>query len=191
MAITVDWITKTFSVPQADLTLVSGTLFDLNTETQFRQPVNAIMAGEEGIVFEDPMRHFTQVTISGVTYARLIEVINGYNVTFTPNTQWTARLQGSNNNIFDVQGGVLNQNQVQVIPNNSAGLINADISEQTVEGTRTVRGALRLILSALAGKLSGAATTTVTIRDADDTKNRITATVDADGNRTAVTLDDT
>lgn len=60
-----------------------------------------------------------------------------------------------------------------------------------VETSYTLRQSLRLILSACAAKLSGAATTTVTIRDAGDTKARITATVDADGNRTAVTLDAT
>lgn len=48
---------------------------------------------------------------------------------------------------------------------------------------------LKLCLAALAAKLSGAATTTITIRAADDSKTRITATVDADGNRSAVTLD--
>lgn len=58
-----------------------------------------------------------------------------------------------------------------------------------VEATFTVRQALRLMLAALAGKLSGAATTTVTIRAADDSKDRLVATVDADGNRTALTLD--
>lgn len=47
----------------------------------------------------------------------------------------------------------------------------------------------KLVLAALVGKLSGAATTTNTVRAADDSKDRITATVDADGNRTAVTLD--
>lgn len=57
-----------------------------------------------------------------------------------------------------------------------------------VETNRTVRQAMRLMLAALAGKLSGAATTTVTIRDTNDSKNRITATVTEDGNRTAVTL---
>ncbi len=56
-----------------------------------------------------------------------------------------------------------------------------------IETNYTVRQALRLILSSAAAKLSGAATTTVTIRDIGDTKNRITATVDADGNRTAIT----
>lgn len=60
-----------------------------------------------------------------------------------------------------------------------------------VETDRTVREALRLILSAVAGKLSGAGTTQVKIRDAADTKDRITATVDAQGNRTAITYDDT
>lgn len=58
-----------------------------------------------------------------------------------------------------------------------------------VETSITLRQALRLILAASAGKLSGANTTTITIRNVGDTKNRITATVDADGNRTAVTTD--
>lgn len=58
-----------------------------------------------------------------------------------------------------------------------------------IESSITPRGALRLILAACAGKLSGAATTTVTIRNVGDTKDRIVATVDSDGNRTAVTTD--
>lgn len=123
MAVSTDWITKTFSVPQADLTLISGTLFELDTETVFRQGINAIMASEEGIVFEDSITHNTPVTVAGTTFARTIEVINGYNVTFTPDSQFTVRLAGSNNNIFDVESGILNQNQVQLIAQNSAGLI--------------------------------------------------------------------
>ncbi len=58
-----------------------------------------------------------------------------------------------------------------------------------VESGYTLRQALRLMLSSMAAKLSGAATTTVTIRDVGDTKDRIVATVDADGNRSALTLD--
>jgi len=53
----------------------------------------------------------------------------------------------------------------------------------------TLEEAQKIGLAALGGKLSGAATSTNTIRAADDSKARITATVDADGNRTAVTLD--
>lgn len=60
-----------------------------------------------------------------------------------------------------------------------------------IETGYTPRQALRLVLSALAGKLSGAAGLTISIRDIGDTKNRIVATVDASGNRTALTLDAT
>lgn len=58
-----------------------------------------------------------------------------------------------------------------------------------VETNFTLRQALRLMLAALAGKVSGAATATVLVRDVGDTKNRITATVDASGNRSAVVTD--
>ena len=58
-----------------------------------------------------------------------------------------------------------------------------------IETGLTLRQALRLISAALAGKVSGAGTTTITIRDTNDTKDRIVATVDANGNRTAVTRD--
>jgi hypothetical protein len=58
-----------------------------------------------------------------------------------------------------------------------------------VETGYTLRQALRIMAAALAGELSGAATTTITIRNITDTKARITAVVDADGNRTAVSLD--
>lgn len=60
-----------------------------------------------------------------------------------------------------------------------------------VETGYTPRQSLRLMLAALAAKLSGAATATVTIRNVTDSKDRITASVDVSGNRTAVTLDGT
>jgi hypothetical protein len=70
---------------------------------------------------------------------------------------------------------------------NAAALLDLSAG---VETGLTPRQALRLMVAALAGKLSGAATTTVVIRNAvADSKDRITATVDADGNRSAVTLD--
>lgn len=58
-----------------------------------------------------------------------------------------------------------------------------------IETNRTLRQGLRLILAALVGKLSGAASGPVLFRDSNDTKDRISITGDADGNRTAVTLD--
>lgn len=61
---------------------------------------------------------------------------------------------------------------------------------QEIEAGFTEKDAMRLILAALAGKLSGApGPGTINIRDINDTLNRISATVDANGNRTAVTVD--
>lgn len=63
--------------------------------------------------------------------------------------------------------------------------------DEQVDGTVTARQSVRLANSALAGKASGLGTTTAVFRDLADTKDRLTATVDADGNRTAVTRDAT
>ncbi|MSR59525.1 MAG: hypothetical protein EXS05_18095 [Planctomycetaceae bacterium] len=69
---------------------------------------------------------------------------------------------------------------------NAAGLLDLAAG---IETGITPRQGLRLMLAALVGKLSGAATATVTIRDTTDSKNRVVAACDADGNRSAVTLD--
>lgn len=53
----------------------------------------------------------------------------------------------------------------------------------------TNKAALRIILATLAGKISGAPTGPIVIRDVNDTTDRVTASVDVNGNRTAVTLD--
>lgn len=65
----------------------------------------------------------------------------------------------------------------------------SQIWQHPVEGLITAEEAMRLFAAALAGKLSGAAGTTITMRDVNDTKDRIVATVDEDGNRTAVNVD--
>lgn len=68
----------------------------------------------------------------------------------------------------------------------------AAIWAYVVEGTTTAVQYMRLMAAALLAKLSGAGGTTITIRDVPDTKNRIVATVDANGNRSAfATMDGT
>lgn len=62
------------------------------------------------------------------------------------------------------------------------------LPDDIVEGTVTQRQVMRAVLASASGKLSGAETTEVRIRDSTDSKDRIVATVDANGNRTAVTL---
>ena len=58
-----------------------------------------------------------------------------------------------------------------------------------IETGVTPRQALRGILSALASKVSGMESNAPVFRDVGDTKNRITAATDSNGNRTSVTLD--
>lgn len=71
---------------------------------------------------------------------------------------------------------------------------NADALLDRADGVETgytLRQWLRLAGSVLLGKASGLATTTAVYRDLGDTKDRITATVDTNGNRTAITRDAT
>jgi hypothetical protein len=58
-----------------------------------------------------------------------------------------------------------------------------------VETSVTLKQALRLMVAAAAGKVSGAATNTITFRNIGDNKNRIVASVDVYGNRSAITTD--
>jgi len=58
----------------------------------------------------------------------------------------------------------------------------------TVETDFNVIQSLRLILAALTGRVAGAEGNSITFKDINNTVTRITATVDANGNRTAVTV---
>jgi hypothetical protein len=67
---------------------------------------------------------------------------------------------------------------------------NADaVLAATYEGSETVQDHFRLARAALYGKANGLGGSTVHFRDAADSKNRLTASVDSDGNRAAVTTD--
>jgi hypothetical protein len=59
----------------------------------------------------------------------------------------------------------------------------------TVEGAVSMAESLRLANSVLGGKVSGAGTAVETFRDINDTKNRVVADIDSNGNRTSITLD--
>lgn len=62
---------------------------------------------------------------------------------------------------------------------------------QTMESGYSAESIMRLNSAILLSKVSGAGTGAEVFRDIADTKNRVTASVDAQGNRTAITLDPT
>jgi len=124
MALNLDPVTRLITIPQADLTLVTGTLYSLDTD-QFRKDVMTLLASEPYIWLPDAYQHNTEVTVAGTTYARTIEFINSFSIQFQfTGSQYSVRLEGSNNNLFDVENGILVPTSlVTVIPTNSAGLI--------------------------------------------------------------------
>jgi hypothetical protein len=167
MAITIDHTTFVISVLQSDLTFVSGTLYTMDTEA-FRLALKTIEASEEGIVLKDTNIHNTEVIVAGIPYARSISFVSPYSIEFE-DLQYTCILEGSNNNIWDVAGGILVQNQAQIIPTNSGGLVNPagsnptaianavwnkDISGYTVEGEAGYELQIARLQAALAAAVS-------------------------------------
>ncbi len=127
MVISIDWATKVISIPKADTSLVSigpPEIRSLDTD-QFRKDLNALQASEIGIVFETTHEHTPPKTVGGVSFARFVEIINGYTITFEAGA-YAVEFSGSNNNISDVT----NYNTVQTRSSNSAGLtFSAEIIE--------------------------------------------------------------
>lgn len=65
----------------------------------------------------------------------------------------------------------------------------AAVWQYIIESGISAEEAMRIYGAVLAGKVSGAGTGTEVFRDINDTKNRVTATVDSNGNRSTITLD--
>jgi len=70
----------------------------------------------------------------------------------------------------------------------STSALGSIFDDEVIVGTYTFSDLLKIMASALAGKATGGGTTSVTFRGVDDTSDVIVATVDANGNRSAVTL---
>jgi len=134
--ISIDWATKIISVPRDYMTLVQATPIEIRelNINQFRLDLKALEASEIGMTFLDTHRHNTEVLLGGIIYAMVVEIINGYTVTFE-NGAYAVNLIGANSNI----GDVINLNTVSVRSNNAAGLIsNAAIEYASFNGGVTI-----------------------------------------------------
>ena len=119
MAITIDWGTKIISIPKADTQLVQSSPTEIRQLDldAFRLELKALEDDAAGMPFLDTHNHVGPITVGGVTLARVIEIINGYSVTFEDG-QYAVNLVGANSNV----GDVTNVNQVSIRSANSAGL---------------------------------------------------------------------
>jgi len=126
MAITVEPGTYIIHVPKDDLTLVQSDPteireMDLNW---FRMQLRDWEDSEAGIVEPVTHNHNTEVVLGGITYARVIEILPPYTITFEDG-QYAVNLVGANSNV----GDRVNVNQVSIRSSNSAGLIFSDLLE--------------------------------------------------------------
>ncbi len=120
MTVSVNWPTGVITIPQAELTHLSGANYELGVDA-FRLALKDLEDSEEGAVWPDTHRHATASELSGVTYARQVEILAPYTITFQDvGTPYTVNCVGANHNIADVK----NVNQVSLIVGNSAGLIS-------------------------------------------------------------------
>ncbi len=177
MTIAIDWAAQVISIQQVDLAFISGTLYALDTDA-FRLTLKGLEDDIDGMPFPDTHRHNTEVTIAGATYARFVEIINGYTVVFEDG-QYAVRLDGSNNNIFDE--GVIVRNQVSIIPTNSAGLISGVSIANDAALLRKVF-LNRAVTTVNAGPTPPAGTKTVDFYDDDQATVIDSIQISADGN---------
>ena len=119
MAISIDWPTKVISIAKADMILIQSTpveIYQLNMDA-FHLILRDLEDDVDGMVFDTTHKYVDPVSVGGVTLARVVEIINGYTVTFE-DAQYRVNLTGANTNLADVT----NVNQVSVSSSNSAGL---------------------------------------------------------------------
>jgi hypothetical protein len=116
------------------------------------------------------------LTVSSAQLGGIFDVSASGNVSLTPVATLTALAY-----MDALAGGAT--------PLSPEGLAASLLDNNDIETGYSMRESLRLILSALSGKVSGAGGSVISIRDVNDTVDRIIATVDSNGNRSSIIID--
>lgn len=122
--ISINWVTGEIFVPKFFSTLVQTDpieVRDLDIDL-FRLKLRDLEDDIEGRPWPKTHTHNTQVVLSGITYARVIEILSPYTITFEDG-QYAINLSGANSNIADK----VNINNVSIRSANSAGLQSLDV----------------------------------------------------------------
>jgi len=164
MAVSINPLTFVIYVPKSFMTLVQSTPFEireLDLDT-FRLALKAYEAAEYGIYLLKTHNHNTEVTLGSLTFARVIEILPPYTVTFEDG-QYAVNLVNANSNVSDKT----NVNQVSVRSANSAGLVAAT-STVTTDDVNAIADAV------WDEAISGHLTTGTTGKTLKDTKTKAT-----------------
>jgi hypothetical protein len=116
------------TIPQADLSFVSGTLYEFDTMA-FWAEMKTNEEDIDGIVFNDLQAHNPDYTVAGINYADAVFML--CEVTFeNTGSNYSVKLVGSNNDIFDEDNGILVATPgLTIIPTNAAGLIIVETAD--------------------------------------------------------------
>lgn len=166
--------------------------------------IKLAQASEEGIIYDRIGKGSGLDSLGpGVQVGITVELLGSWQLYF-PSGNYIARVAGGNliggpsDDPIAYTAGV----QTLLIQSAASTVVTSDgstpvspeslaaaVSSIEIETGYDLKEILRLVSAALAGKVSGAGTSTITIRDVNDTIDRIIATVDSNGNRTDVTKD--
>lgn len=157
--------------------LIGGRV-DANAQVVGDKTGYALTAGEEDAIVNKVWDELTAEGRVGGSYGLLMQAIAGYIDTEV------AAIKAKTDNLPASPAAAGDQMAL------TAAAIDL-IHDDAFEGAVTFRQLARIILAAVAGKSNGFPAGPAHYRDRADTKDRITATVDADGNRSAVAVDGT
>ena len=124
MSYTVNWTTKVITVPLADLTLISGSNYSLDTGDFWIEMRRLEASPGDGLWAEQVIEYINSQVLSGITYSAIVKLINGYTWD-TDTTNKNIFLVGFNSNLLDT---FIPGSGISVLANNSAG-------KQEVAGT--------------------------------------------------------
>src|SRR3990170_6303486 len=114
--ISVNCLTHVITIPKGFLDPLGGSSYQLDTNA-FRIALRDWEDGETGVTQPKTHNHNTSVLLGGIQYARVIEILSPYTITFEETgSPYVVSLSGSNNNILEKT----NLGTVQLLSNNSA-----------------------------------------------------------------------
>lgn len=121
-----DWPNYIFHVPKDTLPLVQSVPTEIRecSLNWLRLQILALEDDPEAMTFPTVFSHFPEVTLGSLTFAKVMEMLEPYTITFEDG-QYAVDLTGANSNF----GDRVNVNQVSVRSANSAGMTSSPAIE--------------------------------------------------------------
>jgi len=134
--ISVHWPTSIIQVPKYAMQLTQSNpteIWKLDLDS-FRLALRDLEDEPEGMTWLKTHNHTTETVLGGLSFARVVEILTPYTITFE-NAIYSVDLLGANSNV----GDKVNPNQVSVRAYNSAGLLSSqDIEYASFNGGVTI-----------------------------------------------------